>query len=59
MVQIQAVNARDKNFTEAKMKHRLSGSTRASRLPGATETADRHGDRSEVKVARLKDKIGN
>jgi hypothetical protein len=53
----KAVDARDKNFTEARMKRRLSGSMRASpRYLSQLETADRHGD-AEVKGGRLKGKI--
>jgi transposase len=55
----KAVNARDKNFTEAKMRRRLEridGSI--ARYLAQLETADRHGDAvPEAKVARLKDKI--
>jgi len=55
----KAVNARDKNFTEAKMKHRLERIDESiARYLAQLETADRHGDAvPEVKVARLKDKI--
>src|SRR6266436_9207418 len=55
----KAVNARDKNFTEAKMKHRLERIDESiARYLAQLETADRHGDAvPEVKVARLKSKI--
>src|SRR5271154_1140580 len=55
----KAVNARDKNFTEAKMKRRLEridGSI--ARYIAQLETADRRGDAvPEAKVARFRDKI--
>lgn len=55
----KAVNARDKNFTEAKMKRRLERIDESiARYLAQLETADRHGDAvPESKVARLKDKI--
>ena len=55
----KAVNARDKNFTEAKMKRRLERIDESiARYLAQLETADRHGDVvPEAKVARLKDKI--
>jgi len=55
----KAVNARDKNFTEAKMKRRLERIDKSiSRYLSQLETADRHGDAvPEAKVTRLKDKI--
>jgi transposase len=55
----KAVNARDKNFTEAKMKRRLERIGESiARYLAQLETADRHGDAvPEAKVARLKDKI--
>jgi transposase len=55
----KAVNARDKNFTEAKMKRRLERIDESiARYMSQLETADRHGDAvPEAKVARLKDKI--
>ena len=55
----KAVNARDKNFTEAKMKRRLERIDESiGRYLSQLETADRHGDAvPEAKVARLKDKI--
>src|SRR5213594_2048426 len=55
----KAVNARDKNFTEAKMKRRLERIDEGiARYLAQLETADRHGDAvPEAKVARLKDKI--
>ena len=55
----KAVNARDKNFTEAKMKRRLERIEESiARYMAQLETADRHGDAvPEAKVTRLKDKI--
>jgi transposase len=55
----KAVNARDKNFTEAKMKRRLERIDESiARYLSRLETADRHGDAvPEAKVARLKSKI--
>ena len=55
----KAVNARDKNFTEAKMKRRLERIDESiARYMAQLETADRHGDAvPEAKVVRLKDKI--
>jgi len=55
----KAVNARDKNFTEAKMKRRHERIDESiARYLAQLETADRHGDVvPEAKVARLKDKI--
>jgi transposase len=55
----KAVNARDNNFTEAKMKRRLERIDESiARYMAQLETADRHGDAvPEAKVARLKDKI--
>jgi transposase len=55
----KAVNARDKNFTEAKMKRRLERIDESiARYLSQLETADRHGDAvPQAKVARLKDKI--
>jgi transposase len=55
----KAVNARDKNFTEAKMKRRLERIDKSiSRYLSQLETADRHGDAvPEAKVTRLKAKI--
>jgi len=55
----KAVNARDKNFTEAKVKRRLEQIDESvARYLSQLETADRHGDAvPEAKVARLKDKI--
>ena len=55
----KAVNARDKNFTEAKMRRRLERIDESiARYMAQLETADRHGDAvPEAKVARLKDKI--
>src|ERR1700745_2515686 len=55
----KAVNARDKNFTEAKMKRRLERIDESiARYLSQLETADRHGDAvPEAKGERLKDKI--
>src|SRR5499425_1858119 len=55
----KAINARDKNFTEAKMKRRLERIDESiARYLSQLETADRHGDAvMEAKVARLKSKI--
>src|SRR5262245_31394586 len=55
----KAVNARDKNFTEAKMKRRLERIEESiARYIVQLETADRRGDVvPEAKVARFKDKI--
>src|SRR3974390_2783602 len=55
----KAVNARDKNFTEAKMKRRFERIDESiARYLSQLETADRHGDAvPEAKVARLKSKI--
>jgi transposase len=55
----KAVNARDKNFTEAKMKRRLERIEESiARYIAQLETADRRGDAvPEAKVSRFKDKI--
>ena len=55
----KAVNARDKNFTEAKMKRRLERIDKSiARYLSQLETADRQGDAvPEAKVTRLKSKI--
>jgi transposase len=55
----KAVNARDKNFTEAKMKRRLERIDESiARYLSQLETADRHGDAVPAsKVERLKSKI--
>ena len=55
----KAVNARDKNFTEAKMKRRLERIDESiARYLSQLETADRHGNTvPEAKVERLKSKI--
>ena len=55
----KAVNARDKNFTEAKMKRRLERIEESiGRYMEQLETADRRGDAvPEARVARFKDKI--
>src|SRR5579864_6049280 len=55
----KAVNARDKNFTEAKMRRRLERIDESiARYLSQLETADRHGDAvPEAKVARLRSKI--
>src|SRR3979411_2873231 len=53
----KAVNARDKNFTEAKMKRRLEPIEESiARYIAQLETADRRGDAvPEAKVARVTD----
>ncbi len=55
----KAVNARDKNFTEAKMKRRLERIDESiARYIAQLETADRRGDAvPEARVVRFKDKI--
>lgn len=58
----KAVNARDKNFTQAKMKRRLERIDESiARYLSQLETADRQAaagaDVSAAKVARLKDKL--
>jgi len=55
----KAVNARDKNFTVAKVKRRLARIDESiGRYLSQLETADRHGDAvPEAKVVRLKSKI--
>jgi transposase len=55
----KAVNARDKNFTEAKMQRRLERIDESiARYLSQLETADRHGDAvPAAKVERLKSKI--
>ena len=55
----KAVNARDKNFTEAKMKRRLERIDESiTRYMEQLVTADRHGDAvPAAKITRLKDKI--
>src|ERR1700687_4033857 len=55
----KAVNARDKNFTEAKMKRRLERIEESiGRYIAQLETADRRGDAvPEAKVARFNDRI--
>jgi transposase len=55
----KAVNARDMNFTEAKMKRRFERIEESiARYLSQLETADRRGDVvPEAKVARLKDKL--
>lgn len=55
----KAVNARDKNFTKAKMKRRLERIDESiARYISQLETTDRHGDAiPEAKVSHLKDKI--
>ena len=55
----KAVNARDKNFTEAKMKRRLERIDESiTRYLSQLETADRHGDAvPAAKVERLQGKI--
>jgi hypothetical protein len=51
----KAVNSRDENFTEAKMKRRLERIDESiARYLSQLETADRHGDAvPEAKVARF------
>jgi transposase len=55
----KAINARDKNFTEAKMKRRLERIDKSiARYLSQHETADRHGDAvPAAKVERLNSKI--
>jgi transposase len=55
----KAVNARDKNFTAAKMKRRLERIEESiARYLAQLETADRRGDAvPAAKIARFKDKI--
>jgi transposase len=55
----KAVNARDKNFTEAKMKRRFERIEESiARYLSQLETADLRGDAvPEAKVARLQDKL--
>jgi transposase len=55
----KAVNARDKNFTEAKMKRRFERIDKSiARYLSQLETADRHGDAvPAAKVERLNSKI--
>jgi hypothetical protein len=55
----KAVNARDNNFTEAKMKRRFERIDESiARYMSQLETADRHGDAvPKVKVERLKGRI--
>ena len=55
----KAVNARDKNFTEAKMKRRLERLDESiARYLSQLETADRQGDAvPEARVTRLKEKL--
>ena len=59
VAKFKAVNARDKNFTKAKMKRRLERIEESiERYMAQLETADRRGDAvPEAKVVRLKDKI--
>jgi transposase len=55
----KAVNARDKNFTEAKIKRRMERiEAGIARYLSQLETADRQGDAvPEARVARLKERI--
>ena len=55
----KAVNARDKNFTEGKMRRRLERIDESiARYLSQLETADRHGDAvPPEKITRLKDKV--
>ena len=57
----KAVNARDKNFTRAKLQKRMDQvETSIERYLSAPETADRQeGELAESKSARLKDKIAS
>jgi len=57
----KAVNARDKNFTRAKLKKRMEQvEASIDRYLSALETADRQeGELAEAKSARLKDKIAS
>jgi len=57
----KAVNARDKNFTRAKLKKRMEQvEASIERYLSALETADRQeGEVAEAKAARLKDKIAS
>src|SRR5271165_6579367 len=57
----KAVNARDKNFTRAKLKQRMAQvEASIERYMAALETADRQeGELGEAKSARLKDKIAS
>ena len=54
----KAVNSRDQNFTQTKVKKRLEQiETSIERYLSQLETADRQPSTPEVKVSRLKDKI--
>ena len=55
----KAVNARDKNFTRAKLRKRMEQvEASIERYLSALETADRHeGEVAQAKSFRLKDKI--
>src|ERR1700683_427020 len=55
----KAVNARDKNFTEAKMRRRLERIDKSiARYIAQLDTADRRGDAvPEARIVRFKDKI--
>jgi transposase len=55
----KAVNARDKNFTRAKLKARMAQvEASIERYMAALETADRHdGEIAETRVVRLEEKI--
>ncbi len=55
----KAVNARDKNFTEGKMRRRLERIDESiARYMAQLETADRHGDAvPAAKITRLNDKV--
>jgi transposase len=57
----KAVNARDKNFTRAKLRKRMEQvEASIERYLAAVETADRQeGELAEAKSARLKDKIAS
>src|SRR5271155_5341082 len=58
---VKAVNARDKNFTRAKLRKRMEQvEASIERYLSALETADRQeGELAEAKSARLKDKIAS
>lgn len=54
----KAVNSRDQNFTQTKVKKRLEQiETSVERYLSQLETADRQPSTPEVKISRLKDKI--
>jgi transposase len=54
----KAVNARDKNFTKAKLKKRMDQvEASIDRYMAALETADQEGELAQAKSVRLQDKI--